>query len=135
MLKIASRIDCRVPAARNAAKDDPYSTIRRSPRWRPRDAWGGAVRPRVPAEPASERLVPVLEREAEGDPGRSPQEEGRDDPAANRREHAREEHPEARADADQEPDPVPLAHPGQSRPVVSSNGGGGGRGGGGGTRV
>src|SRR5436305_8451914 len=33
MLKIASRIDRRVPAARSAAKDDPYSTIRRSPRW------------------------------------------------------------------------------------------------------
>ena len=33
MLKIASRIARRVPAARNAAKDDPYSTIRRSPRW------------------------------------------------------------------------------------------------------
>src|SRR5438128_1790731 len=33
MLKIASRIERRVPAARSAAKDDPYSTIRRSARW------------------------------------------------------------------------------------------------------
>jgi hypothetical protein len=33
MLKIASRIERRVPTARSAAKDDPYSTIRRSPRW------------------------------------------------------------------------------------------------------
>src|ERR671931_547008 len=33
MLKIASRIERRVPAARRAAKDDPYSTIRRSSRW------------------------------------------------------------------------------------------------------
>src|SRR3954453_11459850 len=32
MLKTASRIACRVPAARIAAKEDPYSTIRRSPR-------------------------------------------------------------------------------------------------------
>src|SRR5919108_103440 len=33
MLKIASWIDRRVPAARTAANDEPYSTTRRSPRW------------------------------------------------------------------------------------------------------
>ena len=33
MLKIASRIDWRVPAARIAAKEEPYSTMRRSSRW------------------------------------------------------------------------------------------------------
>jgi hypothetical protein len=32
MLKIASRIERRVPAARIAAKEDPYSTRRCSPR-------------------------------------------------------------------------------------------------------
>ena len=33
MLKIASRIERRVPAARMAANEEPYSTTRRSPRW------------------------------------------------------------------------------------------------------
>jgi len=33
MLKIASSSAWRVPAARTAANEDPYSTIRRSPRW------------------------------------------------------------------------------------------------------
>src|ERR687896_18066 len=33
MLKIASRIDRAVPAARIAPKDEPYSTSRCSPRW------------------------------------------------------------------------------------------------------
>ena len=33
MLKIASRIERRVPAARIAANDEPYSTSRRSSRW------------------------------------------------------------------------------------------------------
>jgi hypothetical protein len=33
MLKTASTSACRVPTARMAAKDEPYSTIRRSPRW------------------------------------------------------------------------------------------------------
>jgi hypothetical protein len=33
MLKTASTSACRVPTARIAAKDEPYSTIRRSPRW------------------------------------------------------------------------------------------------------
>ena len=30
MLKIVSVIDCAIPAARNAANDEPYSTTRRS---------------------------------------------------------------------------------------------------------
>src|ERR671934_78209 len=33
MLKIASRIDRAMPAARSAPNDEPYSTIRFSPRW------------------------------------------------------------------------------------------------------
>ena len=33
MLKIVSRIACEIPAARSAANEEPYSTIRRSPRF------------------------------------------------------------------------------------------------------
>ena len=33
MLKIVSRIERRVPAARIAPNDEPYSITRRSPRW------------------------------------------------------------------------------------------------------
>src|SRR5205807_272216 len=70
----------------------------------------GAECSREAAEPPAERLVPVLERETETGAGRGREEDRGDDPAANRREGAGEEHAEPRADPDEETDPVPLAH-------------------------